>query len=641
MSAATDYVAAGKRFWLHWHLPIRAHVGVDVDFTPTWMELDNRQLVWTLSNAPAWMSIDASSGKVSGSPSAEATHSDIVITGTRDDNTTIAATFTCVVDNSKFVFVSTSGNDANPGTLASPKATVNGALALLDNTAGKTIYVRGGNHTTGYIATGGGYDSTSNWFSGKDRTTSDFHEIRGYPGETATLKFTTGGLGGPALAGKGCVISHLKMGEGTRINWPNALIVSAAQTLVADCEFYNTDGTDNLAGLQVKPASMASNDYVTVSRCIAHDNYNRSEPTNNNSTDFLFFTDVGDKASGNNIFVLNCKGYNSVHGFKVKTTGSCGLVFQGCESSNNTAGGFTVGKCLVNYCVSLDNAQQDIKSSTDNGVDGPAYWANCTIVNANIKSTYYYLNNIQSGAANGSIYERCVFAVLANTSGPIQRLWEYDATWADGRAITFQNNVYWGSDATPMLAGGSAPNGNLTFAQWKSKSTGGIVLDTTGSVFSDPQFVNAAAGRLDVPSNSPAAGFTGFFAGAFQPGKTVGTLGTQTPTLTNFQINGDAATPIPPVVVPVIARATTMSAYAGIEGLQGSGSFEDVTPHDTNAIQITRAIYVGGSGNIAVVGENQTASRIFYAVPAGTTLDIRVQKVLNTGTTATHIMALY
>lgn len=63
-----------------------------------------------------------------------------------------------------------------------------------------------------------------------------------------------------------------------------------------------------------------------------------------------------------------------------------------------------------------------------------------------------------------------------------------------------------------------------------------------------------------------------------------------------------------------------------------------LTPHDTNANPAT-ALYVGVSGDVAVIPYNGTASVVFKAAPVGI-LPVRVSKVLATGTTATNILAL-
>jgi hypothetical protein len=67
-----------------------------------------------------------------------------------------------------------------------------------------------------------------------------------------------------------------------------------------------------------------------------------------------------------------------------------------------------------------------------------------------------------------------------------------------------------------------------------------------------------------------------------------------------------------------------------------------VTPSDTVDLPLglTDALYVGGAGALVVVlegGETVT----FAAVPAGTTLRIRIKRVNTTGTAATSIVALY
>lgn len=64
-----------------------------------------------------------------------------------------------------------------------------------------------------------------------------------------------------------------------------------------------------------------------------------------------------------------------------------------------------------------------------------------------------------------------------------------------------------------------------------------------------------------------------------------------------------------------------------------------ITPNDTTVLDITRAIYVGTSGSVAVKMKSG-ATVTFTSVPVGI-LPIRVQQVLSTGTTASGIIALY
>ena len=66
-----------------------------------------------------------------------------------------------------------------------------------------------------------------------------------------------------------------------------------------------------------------------------------------------------------------------------------------------------------------------------------------------------------------------------------------------------------------------------------------------------------------------------------------------------------------------------------------------VTPSDSTVLAKTRAIYVGGAGALVVQMADTAGTTAFAAVPAGTTLAIRVTKVLSSGTGATSIVALW
>jgi len=85
--------------------------------------------------------------------------------------------------------------------------------------------------------------------------------------------------------------------------------------------------------------------------------------------------------------------------------------------------------------------------------------------------------------------------------------------------------------------------------------------------------------------------------------------------------------------------ADEFANYAvGMDGpAQGAAT---ITPHATNLLpQSTRAIYVGGGGNLAcemVNGEIVT----FVGLLAGAVYPFRVQKVFVAGTTATNLVGL-
>lgn len=67
-----------------------------------------------------------------------------------------------------------------------------------------------------------------------------------------------------------------------------------------------------------------------------------------------------------------------------------------------------------------------------------------------------------------------------------------------------------------------------------------------------------------------------------------------------------------------------------------------VTKNDSEDLTyVTRGIYVGGAGDIAVRMVGSTTAVTFAGVAAGTVLPIRVGRVMSTNTTATSIVALW
>jgi len=66
-----------------------------------------------------------------------------------------------------------------------------------------------------------------------------------------------------------------------------------------------------------------------------------------------------------------------------------------------------------------------------------------------------------------------------------------------------------------------------------------------------------------------------------------------------------------------------------------------VTKSDTTILSPTRYIWVGGTGDLAVLLAGDSVAVTLSAVPAGTMLQICAQKVMSTNTTATLIIALW
>jgi hypothetical protein len=65
-----------------------------------------------------------------------------------------------------------------------------------------------------------------------------------------------------------------------------------------------------------------------------------------------------------------------------------------------------------------------------------------------------------------------------------------------------------------------------------------------------------------------------------------------------------------------------------------------VTASDSTDLGVTRALWVGGAGNLAVQFVDTATTITLTGIPAGTLLPIQVSKVM-AATTATSIVALY
>lgn len=67
-----------------------------------------------------------------------------------------------------------------------------------------------------------------------------------------------------------------------------------------------------------------------------------------------------------------------------------------------------------------------------------------------------------------------------------------------------------------------------------------------------------------------------------------------------------------------------------------------VTASDSTDLTGARAVYVGGTGDVALraIGSGESAVT-FTAVPVGTIIPVRIDRVMATNTTATAIVAIY
>jgi hypothetical protein len=84
------------------------------------------------------------------------------------------------------------------------------------------------------------------------------------------------------------------------------------------------------------------------------------------------------------------------------------------------------------------------------------------------------------------------------------------------------------------------------------------------------------------------------------------------------------------------------AAYLSADSTVSAHRATVVTASDTTVfVQPTRALYIGGAGNITVDMADGGPPIPFVGVQGGTILPIQVTRIYATGTTATSIVALY
>lgn len=86
-----------------------------------------------------------------------------------------------------------------------------------------------------------------------------------------------------------------------------------------------------------------------------------------------------------------------------------------------------------------------------------------------------------------------------------------------------------------------------------------------------------------------------------------------------------------------------MSGSTNTPDIIGSGRWVAITPSNTVDLPdgYTRAIYVGGAGNMVADSANGETSVTFTGLLAGMIYPLRVKRVRATSTTATLLIALY
>lgn len=85
--------------------------------------------------------------------------------------------------------------------------------------------------------------------------------------------------------------------------------------------------------------------------------------------------------------------------------------------------------------------------------------------------------------------------------------------------------------------------------------------------------------------------------------------------------------------------------FQTVEGVTAPAkNIKVITPNDsTDLTDVTKALYIGSAGAVAVIAADDTVAVTIPGVQAGSILPIRVKRVMATNTTVTagNIIALY
>ena len=73
-----------------------------------------------------------------------------------------------------------------------------------------------------------------------------------------------------------------------------------------------------------------------------------------------------------------------------------------------------------------------------------------------------------------------------------------------------------------------------------------------------------------------------------------------------------------------------------------ANDYVTITPNDSNDLnRVCRGLYIGTTGDLAIIGQPGSSAVTFSNVAAGTVLPLRASRVMATNTTAANIIALY
>jgi uncharacterized repeat protein (TIGR02543 family) len=342
------------------------------------------------------------------------------------------------------IYVSPTGTDSNPGTLASP-TTLQKAITTVQ--AGQTIFMRGGTYN---------YNATIVIASTNNGTSGSLKTVSAYNGEVPVLDFS-----GQALA-------------------------DANRGIVLDGDYWY------FKGLTIQNAGdngvLLSGNSNTFDNCIFKGNRDTGLQLSRYSTSN---TSISQWPSDN--LILNCESYDNkdaasenADGFAAKLTCGTGNIFRGCISHNNADDGWDfyaktetgpIGAVTLESCVAYGNGTLTNGTSGSNGDRNGFKLGGSGIAVNHIVRRCIAFNNGHHGFTDndnpGNI------ELSNNTS------WSNDQgnfNFRDGSTSTHRNNVSFEAGESDKTFGTDVGNSNIWWKNSASTNSGALVVSSADFV---------------------------------------------------------------------------------------------------------------------------------------------------------------
>ena len=285
------------------------------------------------------------------------------------------------------IYVSTDGNDSNPGTIDKPLKTISAAVSSAS--AGSTIYLRGGV-----------YSSSSKIKIGKSGASNYYCNLFAYQAEKPVVDFTENSSDGISLSGNYWHIKGLEI----RNAGHNGINISGSYNIIENCSIHDNKNT----GMQM--GSSSGTTYPSHNLILNCDSYfNFDPPIGGNADGFGAKWNIG---SGN--IYKSCRSYNnSDDGWDLWMADSS-VEIDSCFAFRNgvdiwhtgqvdgNGNGFKLGgnyihaHHTVKNCISFDNAGNTGRGFDENNNTAGQTVYNCTAYR-NKGDNFHFNNTVVTG----------------------------------------------------------------------------------------------------------------------------------------------------------------------------------------------------------------------------------------------------